>query len=884
MNPPRQALRPGPHPPAPTQNLPGFAQPPTNRLRHFFRLALAFTLALTFLRPPAAATAATPATPTSRSLRFTATTPDAARAWQQTARTKLYELMMGGRTPAKPALDPKIHLRQPGPGGSYALEQVSFQTLPGRRLHVWLALPSAPRGKVGAVLAFHGHGSRPEPLLRGDDRFWYGRALAEMGYVVVAPDLSDHRPSYPGWSLMGERAWNAIRCLDYLATLGYVDTNRLAAVGLELGGLTALLVSALDDRLPLTIASATLTTLPNLQQGHCPCWKIPGLEGYFELSDIAACVAPRRLLFEHGQLDQAPGGFPANLAQQAFAELHPAFALLDAPTHARLILHDQGQTFRGYEAWGVLREALGRAAPWQRISPPTATDELLRRGDIARRCFIRATGVLESWWRHRDPATGLFPRQTHERVWAPGDNGGQLFPYLLATAELLQPHRTPDLLQTLRTERTLASWGGFLTDWFDLTNRTFLFPQPDLPRQLAGAAELAADGLLPLAELLGRGEWTPRLAEIADTIINDAPIASDFGPLPFDDLPHNGRMMQLLARLYTLTREPRYLDLATRLGDAYAREVLPRSGFLPPHRWDFQRHAPLDDEWDLHAHGFYLLNGLAEIYTVTARSLPQRAQSWQPALNSLFLRLTQQASPNAGFPVHAARASTGDVRSTAPTASWGHALAACLAYARATTNETFLEAPRLALRNLNQPRYLDWSGAITHATTLDGALLLLNRLPEPAAWTWFEDLLPLFLARSRPDGSIEGWYGDGLYARTALLAGQYYTQGAHCRPWRADLRLGALREGNRLRLALAADTDWEGRILFDTPRHRTHLRLPSNYPRLGEFPEWYPVSADTPYRVRLGGTTRQGLGYELAQGLPVSVRPNQPLLLEIEPR
>ena len=86
-------------------------------------------------------------------------------------------------------------------------------------------------------------------MVRGQSLYWYGRALAASGLIVIAPDIGQHELQHPNWSLMGERTWDAWRCVDYLATRPEVDTNRLAVAGLSLGGETTMYVAALDERL-----------------------------------------------------------------------------------------------------------------------------------------------------------------------------------------------------------------------------------------------------------------------------------------------------------------------------------------------------------------------------------------------------------------------------------------------------------------------------------------------------------------------------------------------------------------------------------------------------------------------------------------------------------
>ena len=165
---------------------------------------------------------------TIRSSRFKADSPGQAAAWQRSAREKLFALMMGGREPDRCALDVKVLRRVEVPGSAYVLEEITLQTMPDRRVHAWLARPVQPKGRVGAVLALHGHGGTGEEIVRGRSLYWYGRAMVEMGYVVISPDIGQHELQHTNWTLMGERTWDALRCVDYVVTLPEVDTNRLA--------------------------------------------------------------------------------------------------------------------------------------------------------------------------------------------------------------------------------------------------------------------------------------------------------------------------------------------------------------------------------------------------------------------------------------------------------------------------------------------------------------------------------------------------------------------------------------------------------------------------------------------------------------------------------
>ena len=54
----------------------------------------------------------------------------------------------------------------------------------------------------------------------------------------------------------------------------------------------------------------------------------------------------------------------------------------------------------------------------------------------------------------------------------------------------------------------------------------------------------------------------------------------------------------------------------------------------------------------------------------------------------------------------------------------------------------------------------------------------------------------------RPDGHIEDWYGEGNFNRTLLLYAYMKSQGVRPEHWEPGIGVGAVREGERLRLVL----------------------------------------------------------------------------------
>jgi hypothetical protein len=128
-------------------------------------------------------------------------------------------------------------------------------------------------------------------------------------------------------------------------------------------------------------------------------------------------------------------------------------------------------------------------------------------------------------------------------------------------------------------------------------------------------------------------------------------------------------------------------------------------------------------------------------------------------------------------------------------------------------------------------------------------------------------------------------YLDGNFVRTALLYGLSLTGGSRLEPWQPGVAMGATADGECLVVALASAEPWSGRLRFDTPRHRQHLRLPLDFPRLNEWPEWFVVEAGRDYVVE-GSASRGGTydGTQLAAGLDVSLAPGREYDLRVCPR
>jgi len=514
--------------------------------------------------------------------------------------------------------------------------------------------------------------------------------------------------------------------------------------------------------------------------------------------------------------------------------------------------------------------------PWRQ-----AQDNALAANEAFRRCHR----FVEGWLQYRDPKSGLFPHSLKSSVWTPCNSAADLYPFIVLTAYYTDPGWFQGMArEVLHTEIRLTNRVRRLPDAFALESQDFRNPEPDIHTIVYGASEYVKDGLIPISEVVGRDEWFYRMQDILEDILAESPVESQWGRLPADDTEVNGEMLQSLCRIFGATADPRFLNAAKRIADAYFFEVLPACNGIPTHRWDFAKHEAISDTLSLSDHGNEILGGLSEVFLACKTYDPDRYARYKPVMRKLINTLLLRATNEDGLWYSRIIPSTLEVKSRRTWDTWGYAMNAVYTTYLATGNEKYRAAVERALRNINKRRYKKQVGADSFADSIEGGIVLLNRIPTPEGFAWLEDVVPTFLRKQKKDGIIEGWYGDGNYARTALMYAMYKTKGTRIEPWRPDVRFGAAMQDNMLYVRLVADKPWTGKLHLDYPRHRYHMGLTVNYPRINEFPEWYTVQHELLYDVRIDDETIAITGAELIRGLPVKLGSDRPMQVTIQPR
>jgi hypothetical protein len=507
--------------------------------------------------------------------------------------------------------------------------------------------------------------------------------------------------------------------------------------------------------------------------------------------------------------------------------------------------------------------------------------------------FARAARVTDLWLDRRDKQTGLLPRsdEPDDQVWVYADTGADLFGHLALGTEFLLPRRLREVRDILRAERGLSRGLPDSVAVDDL--------QPlglDQEARIFGAAEYAKDGLLPLLERLGPVPWRSRMRELVDAVLAEADTPTRFGPIPADSAEVNGDLLQVLARLSWAVDDPAYTTMARRITAAYL-SVLPTTRYLPPHRWDFEANEPIERRrFRLSDHGNEILTGLLEWHFAESLRGGSLAAEQRPAIRRLLDTVLQRGRNDDGLWFRVLEIPSGRADQDGLTDNWGYLYQAYLTAAivedRVPDGEPARAAryraeARRALEALPRYGYFDWQrGEMDgYADAVESALYLLRAIEVPEARVWVDRQVPVLYGFQGAEGRVSNGYLDGNYIRTALLYAFSLTGGASLTPWSESVLVGSAPDGACEVLSLSSASRWQGRLRFDLPRHRLHLELPVNYPRLNEWPEWFAVDPTGQYTLQdsIAPGTSTISGSTLAAGLELELSPGAPRELRVCP-
>jgi len=144
-----------------------------------------------------------------------------------------------------------------------------------------------------------------------------------------------------GYSLTGLQIVDTLQLVKHIQTLGYIDSNNIAVVGLSHGGGLSLSVGVLNPDIKSTVVVNTIITVNKTWPSAV---RDSGALKYFDAPDLASTMSPRLMYMSWGLKDVKSLGFEAK-TQTAANQIKKAYQLFDAEDNLTIVIHNYGHQY-----------------------------------------------------------------------------------------------------------------------------------------------------------------------------------------------------------------------------------------------------------------------------------------------------------------------------------------------------------------------------------------------------------------------------------------------------------------------------------------------------------------------------------------------------------
>jgi len=525
-----------------------------------------------------------------------------------------------------------------------------------------------------------------------------------------------------------------------------------------------------------------------------------------------------------------------------------------------------------------------------RIALAQDLDDALQKKDYVRASKINSElsapivgaslKLLQAWGTLRDKNTNLFPKSNDARYnyFDPQDVGADFFFHLFFIAERFKTDDLDLFYAGLSKEKEIC---GKLPCVINLNTRLPIPQKTDV--EIFNASEYAKDGLLALDERLGDGPWFIRTKETVDALL----LRSNSKRFLTTSSEVNGNMLQILSRLYWVTGDKKYLTAAENITEAYLFEELPKNNYLPTSFWDFEKETPIGTSFRLRDHGDEIIEGLGEVYFLEKMEGRPQALLYREPLTKFFKAIINIPRDKNGLFINKVDTKTGKVIDGNTSDTWGYILIGLKTFSLANGNNDYDDVIKKMMLSVSKQKSFAWEGnyADGYADSLESMIYLIKFYDLPEARKWVDSEMGVLLDKQQPSGFVEEWYLDGNFARTALMYMNYKTQGLWLEKWVEGVKLGAVyqKELKTIFVHIESDKDWKGVLRFDYERHKVFWKMPMDYPRLNENPEWYTVNPENFYTLKYsnGQEFSHVSGEKLLAGWPIEISKQGELDLKV---
>ncbi len=250
------------------------------------------------------------------------------------------------------------------------IEKLVYWSEPDVYVPALLFRPAAVNGRLPALIYCHDRGKMAEagegelvsglarrglavlcidPRGTGETRTFRQYRDTEEGYHALLWG-SEANMSYDalmiGKSLLGMRAIDVVRGMDYLRSRPDIDGERIGCFGQEEASMACLVAAAFDKRLAPVILSRLPVSYRSMVENPLQNWHVniflPGVLKYMDIREIAGLVAPRPLLLLNA-VDHLRRRLVTEPVEREYSWTRQAYRLAGAAEKLRIAGYDSPQ-------------------------------------------------------------------------------------------------------------------------------------------------------------------------------------------------------------------------------------------------------------------------------------------------------------------------------------------------------------------------------------------------------------------------------------------------------------------------------------------------------------------------------------------------------------
>ena len=311
------------------------------------------------------------------------------KEWKERLRQKYIELL-GIDNIAKNACEIKIEIEETFETDEYTRIRYVFESEKGCPVPCYLLIPKTEQKKFPICICLQGHTtgfhiSIGKKKYEEDDITLENNTFAldavKHGYAALAVEqrgMGERTTLYQkrgpaltcgcyytamtalmlGRTLLGERVWDVSKAIDSLEYFkDKLDLDDITCVGTSGGGTATYYSACYDQRIKVAAPTCAVCSYRSSigDMWHCSCNYVPHSAEYFDMGELSALIAPRKLLVSVGEIDPI---FPLEGTKEVYSVIEKIYQKENAKDNCRLVIFpnkphyfDKVTTFGNLKNW-----------------------------------------------------------------------------------------------------------------------------------------------------------------------------------------------------------------------------------------------------------------------------------------------------------------------------------------------------------------------------------------------------------------------------------------------------------------------------------------------------------------------------------------------------